>query len=98
MADTSVTPETSIEVDLTDELAAFLDASTGSGTSYTDAGDFIRTLLRREMERSDAANAREAIVEGLTDIAEGRVYEWRGSVRELIDRHRATKAAQDECP
>ncbi len=41
---------------------------------------------RQENERDAAARMRKAIVEGFHDILAGRYVEYRGNLRELLDR------------
>ena len=75
---------TSINLSLTDELCAFLDANTGEGTLYATPSEFVRDLLRQQMSRQEAAAAREAILEGYQDAMEGRTHPFKDDLRGLL--------------
>lgn len=74
----------SINLSLTDELRAFVDANSGEGTRYATPSEFVRDLLRREKSRLDAAAARDAIIEGYQDAIEGRTHAFAGDLRCLL--------------
>jgi len=74
----------SINVPLTDELRAFLEANSGEGTLYTTPAEFVRAVLREKKERADAAALREAVLEGYGDILAGRTMRFEGDVRRMI--------------
>jgi len=60
---------TSINLSLTDELRAFVDANSGDGTLYATPSEFMRDLLRQQKSRQAAAAARDAILEGYQDAS-----------------------------
>ncbi len=74
----------SINLSLTDELRAFVDANSGEGTRHATPGEFVRELLRQEKSRQDAAAARDAILEGYQDAIEGRTHLFTGDLRSLL--------------
>lgn len=41
----------SINLSLTDELRAFVDANSGDGTLYATPSEFVRDLLRQQKSR-----------------------------------------------
>jgi antitoxin ParD1/3/4 len=70
----------SINLSLTDELRAFIDRNSGDGSLYATASEFLRDVLREKKERMEAAEMRDAILEGYRDLAEGRVVEFKGDL------------------
>ena len=74
-----------LNLSLTDELRAFVDENSGDGTLYATPSEFVRALLRDRKERQQAAEIRDAILEGYQDAIAGRTVEFRGSLRELLD-------------
>jgi antitoxin ParD1/3/4 len=74
----------SINLSLTDELRAFLDRSSGAGTLFATPSEFVRALIREKKERQEAAELREAVLEGYGDVLEGRVLPLAGSLREMV--------------
>ena len=75
---------TSINLSLTDELRAFVDFNSGDGTLYATPSEFLRDVLREKKRRMDAAAARDAILEGYSDLIEGRVVEFTGDIRKAM--------------
>ncbi len=73
-----------LNLSLTDELRAFVDANCGDGTLYSTPSEFLRDLLREKKRRMEAAQIREGILEGFQDILQGRVVEYRGDIRETL--------------
>ena len=74
----------SINLSLTDELRAFVDANSGDGTLYATPSEFVRHLLRQQKVRQEAAAARDAILEGYEDAVAGRTVPFRGDLRSLL--------------
>jgi antitoxin ParD1/3/4 len=74
----------SINLSLTDELRAFIDRNCGNGTLYATPSEFLRDLLREKKERMEAAEMRDAILEGYRDLMEGRVVEFKGDLRATL--------------
>jgi len=75
---------TSINLSLTDELRAFVDANSGDGTLYATPSEFMRDLLRQQKSRQAAAAARDAILEGYQDAIDGRTHAFKGDLRSLL--------------
>jgi antitoxin ParD1/3/4 len=74
----------SLNLSLTDELRAFIDENSGEGSLYATPSEFLRAILRKEKERKEAAELRDAILEGYNDIIEGRTIAFAGDVRDVI--------------
>jgi len=74
----------SINLSLTDELRAFVDANSGDGTLYATPSEFVRDLLRQQKQCQEAASARDAIIEGYRDAIEGRTHEFKGDLKSLL--------------
>ncbi len=74
----------SLNLSLTDELRAFVDANSGDGTLYATPSEFVRDLLRQQKSRQEADAARDAILEGYQDAIEGRVHEFKGDLKSLL--------------
>lgn len=73
-----------LNLSLTDELRAFIDANSGDGTLYATPSEFVRDVLREKKERLEAARIRDAILEGYDDALHGRTVTYRGNLRQLI--------------
>ncbi len=81
----------SINLSLTDELRAFLDDNSGDGTLFSTPSEFVRDLIREKKDRQDAAAIRHAVLEGYTDVREGRTQEYSGHLRAMLDKFRAQR-------
>ena len=77
---------TSINLSLTDELRAFLNANSGDGTLYSTPSEYVRDLLRQQKARQEAAAARDAILEGYQDVIAGRTHAYKGNLRSLLSK------------
>lgn len=76
----------SLNLSLTDELRAFVDANSGDGTMFATPSEFVRHLLREKKERQDAEAARMAILEGYQDAISGRTVAFKGNLRRLMQK------------
>jgi len=74
----------SINLSLTDELRAFIDKNSGDGTLFSTPSEFLRDVLREKKERMEAAEMRDAILEGYRDLIEDRTVEFRGNLRATL--------------
>lgn len=77
-----------LNLSLTDELRAFIDRNSGDGTLYATPSEFVRDVLREKKERLEAAQIRDAILEGYDDAIHGRTVEYRGNLRSLMKKAR----------
>lgn len=75
----------SLNLSLTDELRAFIEANCGDGTMYATPSEFVRDLLRQKKLQLEAAQAREAIVAGYQDAIAGHMLPFEGNLRDLIE-------------
>lgn len=73
-----------LNLSLTDELRAFIEANCGDGTLYATPSEFVRDLLRQKKLQTEAAAVRDAILEGYQDAIDGRVVPFKGSLRTLL--------------
>jgi len=75
---------TTLNLSLTDELRAFVDQNSGDGTLYATPSEFVRNVLREKKERLEAAQIRDAILDGYQDAIQGRTVPYRGDLRKLL--------------
>ncbi len=73
-----------LNLSLTDELRAFIDQNSGDGTLYATPSEFVRDVLREKKERLEAAQIRDAILDGYQDAIEGRTVTYHGDLRQLM--------------
>ncbi|MDM3872464.1 hypothetical protein QSV34_14015 [Porticoccus sp. W117] len=60
----------SMNLSLTDELRAFVDSRTGDANLYATPSEYLRDLIRRDMQsQSTLAH----VMKGLDDLAQGRL-------------------------
>jgi antitoxin ParD1/3/4 len=74
----------SLNLSLTDDLRAFLDENCGDGMLYATPGEFVRDLLRQRKLQIEAANLRDAIIEGYQEAIEGRTVRFEGDLKSLL--------------
>lgn len=74
----------SLNLSLTDDLRAFVDANAGDGTLFSTPSEFVRALIREKKERVEAAALRKAVLEGYDDILNGRTLPLSGDLRSMI--------------
>lgn len=77
-----------LNLSLTDELRAFVDTQSGDGTLYATPSEFVRDLIRKHKQQMEADRLRVGVIEGLHDAAQGRVKQFKGNVRDLINKKR----------
>jgi antitoxin ParD1/3/4 len=74
----------SLNLSLTDELREFVDQNSGDGTVYATPSEFVRDLLRQKKLQLEAQKLREGVLEGLQDVADGRLTEFKGSLSDIL--------------
>ena len=74
----------SLNLSLTDELRAFIDQNSGDGTLYATPSEFVRDIIRRHKLQQEAADVREAIIEGYQDAIAGRMVAFEGDLKGLL--------------
>ncbi len=77
---------TTLNLSLTDELLAFIDANCGDGKPCATPSQFVCNLLHDKKLESEALAARNAIVAGYRDAIAGRIVPFEGNLRALLDR------------
>ena len=70
-----------INARLSQPLAAFVDRMVGQAGLYETPSEYVRDLIRRDMERREGQFAQDAILAGYQDLAAGRVFESSGDFR-----------------
>ena len=73
-----------LNLSLTDELRAFIDANCGDGTLYATPSEFVRDLLRQRKAQLEAESTRDGILEGYRDAIDGRMVEFRGDLQSVL--------------
>jgi antitoxin ParD1/3/4 len=69
---------TRINARLSGPLAEYVDRMVGEQGLYETPSEFIRDLIRRDMERRALHVEQGAILEGYADLAAGRVFTSSG--------------------
>jgi len=73
-----------INLSLTDELRAFIDANSGDGTLYSTPSEFMRDIIRERKAKLEAKNLRDGIIEGYQDLINKRHIVFAGSLSDVI--------------
>ena len=69
-----------MNVSLPDAMKDWVEGQTQTGR-YSNASDYVRDLIRRDMERRDGQFVQEAILAGYRDLAAGRVFASSGDFK-----------------
>jgi antitoxin ParD1/3/4 len=72
-------PSERINARLSQPLAQFVDQMVGSSGLYETPSEYIRDLIRRDMEQRESNIVREAIITGYRDAAAGRMFASTGN-------------------
>jgi antitoxin ParD1/3/4 len=81
-----------INARLSQPLAAFVDRMVGQAGLYETPSEYVRDLIRRDMERREGQFVQDAILAGYQDLAAGRVFESSRDFKadmEALDRKEA---------
>lgn len=70
-----------INARLPQPLAEFVDRMVGEKGLYETPSEYVRDLIRRDMERRDGQFVQESILAGYRDLAAGRVYASSGDFK-----------------
>ena len=73
-------------------LSDFVAANVGERGAYDKVSEYVRDLIRRDMERRDGQFVQEAILTGYRDLAAGRVFASSGDFKTdmaVLDRKEA---------
>jgi len=79
----------SLNISLTDELRAYIDQQSGDGSMFATPSEFVRAVLREKKQREEAADLRDAVFAGYQDIDAGRVNEYTGDLKAMIQSRRS---------
>jgi antitoxin ParD1/3/4 len=69
-----------LNVSLTEPLREFVDRRTGEGALFATPSEYLRALIRQDMEQMDVV---DHVLAGLRDIEEGRLS--KKSILDLDD-------------
>ncbi len=78
-----------INARLSRPLAEFVHRMVGEAGLYETPSEYVRDLIRRDMERRDGPFVQDAILAGYRDLAAGRIFASSGNFK-------ADMAALDE--
>ena len=81
----------SLNLSLTDELKSFINENSGDGTLYATPSEFVRDTLRKEKEKIEAAQLRDAILDGFQDVISGKTRSFSGNLRADMKAHHKNK-------
>ena len=73
-------------------MAEFVGRMVGEAGLYETPSEYVRDLIRRDMERRDGQFLRDAILAGYRDVAAGRVFASSGDFKAdmaVLDRKEA---------
>jgi antitoxin ParD1/3/4 len=70
-----------INARLSQPLAAFVDRMVGQAGLYETPSEYVRDLIRRDMERREGQFVQDAILAGYQDLAASRVFESSGDFK-----------------
>ena len=70
-----------INARLSQPLAEFVDRMVGEAGLYETPSEYVRDLIRRDMERRGGQFVHDAILAGYRDAAAGRVFASSGDFR-----------------
>ena len=82
-----------INARLSQPLAEFVDRMVGEAGLYETPSEYVRDLIRRDMERREIPFMQDAILSGYRDLAAGRVFESSGDFKTdmaLLDQNEAS--------
>lgn len=70
-----------INARLSQPLAEFADRMVGEAGLYETLSEYVRDLIRRDMERCDSLFVQDAILTGYRDLAAGRLFASSGDFK-----------------
>lgn len=78
----------SLNIPLTEKMKQFIAIRTGKGMMYSTSSEHVRDLIRHERDRQEAANIRDAILDGYQDAIAGRMTDFSGDLLKDIRSHK----------
>lgn len=70
-----------INTRLSQPMAEFVDRMVGEAGLYETPSEYVRDLIRRDMERRDGRLVQDAILAGYRDLAADRVFASSGDFK-----------------
>ncbi len=70
-----------INARLSQPLAEFVDRMVGEAGLYETPSEYVRDLIRRDMERREGQFVQESILAGYRDLAAGRAFASSGDFK-----------------
>lgn len=70
-----------INARLSRPLAEFVERMVGEAGLYETPSEYVRDLIRRDMERREGQIVQDAILSGYRDLAAGRVFASSGDFK-----------------
>jgi antitoxin ParD1/3/4 len=70
-----------INARLSQPLAEFVDRMVGEAGLYETPSEYVRDLIRRDMERRDGQFVQDAILTGYRDLVSGRILASTGDFK-----------------
>jgi antitoxin ParD1/3/4 len=83
-----------INARLSQPLADFVGRMVGESGLYETPSEYVRDLIRRDMERRESQRLQDAILAGYRDVAAGRVFDSGGDFKADMAQL-ASKEAED---
>ncbi len=77
-----------INARLSQPLSEFVERMVGKTGLYETPSEYVRDLIRRDMERRDGQLLQDAILTGYQDLATGRVIASSGDFKADMASHR----------
>jgi antitoxin ParD1/3/4 len=71
-----------ISARLSRPLAEFVDSLVGDAGLYETPSEYVRDLIRRDMEQREGRTVRDAILSGYRDLADGAVFASTGDFQQ----------------
>lgn len=71
---------------LSPPLAEYVRRMVGESGLYGTPAEYVRDLIRRDMERQDVRQLEEAVLDGYRDLASGHVFESTGDFQADMSR------------
>jgi len=81
-----------INARLSQPLAEFVNRMVGESGLYETPSEYVRDLIRHDMERREGGLLQEAVLAGYRDLAAGRLFESSGDFKadmEMLERKEA---------
>jgi antitoxin ParD1/3/4 len=71
-----------INTKLSRALAEFVEGLVGDTGLYETPSEYVRDVIRRDMEQRETGTVHEAVLSGYRDLADGAAFESTGDFRQ----------------